>query len=292
MKANIKPAFGHDRVRLSEAVPLDTPFTINIASSTVCNFKCKFCVHSLGHDKFRQLGFKPEIMSWDMFLRICGQLQEFPDAIKLVTLYGNGEPLCNKDLPEMVRYLKSIDKVRRIEIITNGWLLNRDLSLALIGAGLDTLRISIEGLSSEKYEEVCGVRIDFDKLVEEIGFFYANKKNCNLYVKTLDISLGPGEEEKFFSIFGDISDRMFIEKVMPVFHGVDYSGMVRAGTVTDRYGTAHDKRIVCPLCFYMLSVWPNGVFIHAMRFPTLPALETSWRYRWRMPGTETSGRSF
>lgn len=258
MKANIKPAFGHDRVKLHEVVPLDTPFTINIASATVCNFKCKFCVHSLGSEKFKEINFKPAIMKWDIFCKICEQIKAFPRPIKAITLYGNGEPLCNMDLPKMVAYLKKIDKVQRVEFITNGSLLDEKTSLDLINAGLDTIRISIEGLTSEKYKEVCGVKIDFQKLVNEIRFFYKNKKNCNVFIKALDITLDQVEEDKFYNIFLDISDRVFVEKVMPVFHGVDYSDMIRNNTVMDRYGNAHERRIVCPMCFFTLSVWPNG----------------------------------
>jgi MoaA/NifB/PqqE/SkfB family radical SAM enzyme len=39
------------RAKLSEVLPLDTPFVVHIDVSSVCNFKCKFCFHSIEHGK-------------------------------------------------------------------------------------------------------------------------------------------------------------------------------------------------------------------------------------------------
>ena len=47
--AERKPFSGvDDRVKLAEVIPLETPFTLNIFPSNICNFKCKYCEHSLG----------------------------------------------------------------------------------------------------------------------------------------------------------------------------------------------------------------------------------------------------
>ncbi len=45
--------------------------------------------------------------------------------------------------------------------------------------------------------------------------------------------------------------------VKPVYHGVEYGEAIDEITV-DRYGYRHERRMVCPQPFYMLSVWPNG----------------------------------
>lgn len=258
MKAEIKPGFGHERSKLNEVIPLDTPFTMNIVPSTICNFKCKYCVHSLPKEALDEKNFKPSLLDWDMFLKAAGQLLEFERPLKVISLTGNGESLCNKKLPEMVAYLKRLKAAERIEFISNGALLDNGTSIALIDAGLDTIRISIQGMSSEKYFDICGARLDLKELINKIQFLYQNKNNCNVYVKVIDIALEKGQEEEFYRIFGEISDRVFIEKVMPVYNGVDYSGMVKDTKVVDRYGRAHERRYVCPQCFFTLTVWPNG----------------------------------
>lgn len=258
MGSEIKPAYGLERIKLSEAVPLPTPFTVFLSVSTVCNFKCKYCIHSIGPAALAQKGFTPEIMSWEVFLEAAEQIKGLKSKLKTLFLYGVGEPMCHKRLPEMIAHLKTLDVADEIAFITNGSLLTREKSTALIGAGLDTLRISLQGMNSKKYRDICDYEIDFYKLVENIRFYYENKGNSNLYVKIADVALEEGDEEKFYRTFEKISDRMFVEKIVPVFHDIDYSTMIKNATTTDLWGNVHDLRMVCPICFYTLTVFPNG----------------------------------
>lgn len=47
MKANLKPGYDLQRKVLKDVVPLDTPYTLFISPSQLCNFKCHYCSHSL-----------------------------------------------------------------------------------------------------------------------------------------------------------------------------------------------------------------------------------------------------
>lgn len=78
-----------------------------------------------------------------------------------------------------------------------------------------------------------------------------------LFVKVMDISLAPGEDEKFYEIFGNITDRMYIETCRPVYPGVNYEAKTDELTM-DRFGRPHENRLVCPLCFFHFAIWPNG----------------------------------
>ncbi len=258
MSAEVKPAYGLNRVRLGNVVPLDMPFTVFLSVSTVCNFKCKYCIHVLSKEHLADKGFIPEIMTWDTFELAAEQISRFPGRLKTIFLYGVGEPLCNKLLPRMVRHLKDMDVADQIAFITNGALLDRKMSDALIDAGLDTIRFSIQGITSEKYFDICGAKIDFGSLVENIRYLYRNRKQCEVFVKIADVALDEGDEDQFYAIFGEISDRMFVERIVPVFHEIDYSNMIREATVTDLWGNEHETRLVCPICFYTLTVFPNG----------------------------------
>lgn len=258
MGSEIKPAYGLERINLSKAVPLSVPFTVFLSVSTICNFKCKYCIQSIGATALSKKGFTPEIMSWEIFLKAAEQIKGLNKKLKTLFLYGVGEPMCNKKLPEMIAHLKQLDVAEEIAFITNGSLLNRENSKALIDAGLDTLRISLQGLSAEKYREICDFNINYKKFIENIRFFYESKGKTNLYVKIPDVALDEGDEEKFYDTFGPISDRMFVEKIVPVFHEINYSSMISDATVTDLWGNIHETRMVCPICFYTLTVYPNG----------------------------------
>lgn len=257
--AENKPFTGvDDRVRLADAVPLKTPFTLNVFPSNVCNFRCTYCAQSLGAEYLlREYDFPQEMMGMDIVDQIIEQSKEFSRKYKLISFMGHGEPLCNRNLPEMIHRIKQAEITDRIDIITNASLLTNKYADELIEAGLDVLRVSLQGISAEAYSKSCGVHIDFDKFVDNLSYFYHNKKQCNVYVKTVDAALKAGEEEKFYEIFGKICDRIYIDKIRPVYSGVEYSEMEK-DLSQDRYGNVHEKRMVCPQPFYMLSVWANG----------------------------------
>lgn len=258
--SDIKPFTGvDDRVRLADAVPLDTPFTLNVFPSEICNFKCSYCAQSLGRKEiFEQYGLGNELMTVETAKIIAEQSKKFPRKYKLVSMMGHGEPLCNKKLPEIIDIIKSADITDRIDVITNASLLTKDIADGLIDAGLDVLRVSLQGISSESYQNICGANIDFEKFYSRLAYFYERSSGkCKVYVKTMDVSLKADETDRFFELFDPISDRMFIDKVKPVYDKVDYTAQQR-DISTDRYGNAHESRKVCPQPFYMLSVWTNG----------------------------------
>lgn len=258
MASEIKPIYGTERVKLSEVVPLDTPYSAFVFPTTYCNFKCAYCGHSLGHKGMKErYGFRPGHMSMDTYGLVVEQLKEFPRKLKMLSLTGQGEPLLNPHIGEMVQMAKEAGVAERIEIITNASMLHREVADALIAAGLDTLRISLQGLSSEKYKEICGATVDFDAFTENIRYFYAHKGKTNLYVKVMDVALEAGQEEAFYELFRDCTDRMYIEHMLPAYDGV---AMTEGMAITkDRYGGEVKKlHAVCPLAFYMLGVFPDG----------------------------------
>ena len=163
MKEKIRPLAGLERVPLKEVIPLEMPFSVYIYPTNYCNFHCSYCAHSLGADGFRKAyGFAPENMTMDTYRKAIDQLSEFPGRLKTLSLTGQGEPLLHPELPEMIAYARHRQVSERIEFMSNGALLREGLSQALVDAGLDCIRISLQGLSAEKYEQVCGAKLDFD----------------------------------------------------------------------------------------------------------------------------------
>jgi GTP 3',8-cyclase len=256
--AEIIPVSGFsDRVRLSSALPLDTPFTLNVFPTNLCNFRCIYCAQSLGYDLLMtQYGINRDSMSPATMQKIVDQCQEFPGKIKLVSFMGHGEPLLNRHLPEMICMVRNAGIADRIEVITNASLLTHALSDALIAAGLTNIRISLQGVNGESYERICKRKINYNTLMDEIRYYFRKKTGGGVFVKVMDIALAEGEDRIFFEQYDGISDRMFIEKVKPVYKGVPTGA--EAGLATDRYGNSHPHRKVCPLPFFSLSVWPDG----------------------------------
>ncbi len=98
-----------------------------------CNMRCGHCGSSCAEP------LKDEL-STEEALSLCDQIAEL--GLRWVTLSG-GEPLTRKDIPLLVKRLS--EKGVAVNIITNGWLLERSLAEALKENGISTVAISIDG---------------------------------------------------------------------------------------------------------------------------------------------------
>jgi MoaA/NifB/PqqE/SkfB family radical SAM enzyme len=117
---------------------------IYIEPTNHCNLHCVTCIR---HSWDEPLGE----MHSAVFSRIVDNLRVFPSPPS-VFLGGLGEPLSHPHIVDMVKDLKSAGS--SVELITNGTLLTRNLSVQLIDAGLDMLWVSLDGATPESYADV------------------------------------------------------------------------------------------------------------------------------------------
>lgn len=256
---NIMPSFDTNRMRLADVLPLSTPFTVILDSSEVCNFRCNYCFRSETRKEAWGYAVENNLMSKEIFNEAVSQMQEFPDEIRQISLSHQGEPLVNRDLPARVKYIKQKGVKGRVSIHTNGSLLTTEYIHELVDSEIDRVIISLQGLSSEKYRQVCGYNIDFEQFYSNLKYFYKTKKNTQICIKIIDTALQKGEEDKFYDMFCPIADRVFIEKVTPIWKKKDFSNLKRSDELAfNKYGMGFIPQKVCPLIFHTLVVIPNG----------------------------------
>lgn len=262
MKSNFKPVFNEDRHPLHEMLPLDTPLAVTIVPSQACNINCEYCLHSLSNQELAQKNFIQKNMDEDIFAKVVSQLQEFPRRIKSISMSGQGESLCNPKFADMVSTVKKAGIAEEVSFITNGLLLNEKKIEEIIAAGLDRIFISLQGVTSAKYEQVCGKAIDFDTFVKNLSYLYKiSRDKCKVNIKIADVALEDGDEERFREIFGNIADRIHIETIKPLYADVDYTDLLGRNLTemtTTRFGRPHVKQKACYLSFYMMSINPLG----------------------------------
>ena len=256
MKAINKNLVSEKRNKLEEVIPLTTPYTIAIDPSNLCNFKCNFCAIQSKNEK---LNFKKQLMDKKLFFKVIDDLTEFPEELKVLRINGQGEPLLNPNLPEMIQYAKSKHVAELVEMITNGSRLNPELSERLINSGIDRIRISIEALDAEGYYSIAGAKINFDDFVNNIKYLHDISGNCEIYCKIVDVAV-PTEsaKRKFFDLFGDICDRIFIDNVIPLWS--DFKEIKENMIIGERgmHGQKVQDVKVCPYPFYSLLVNSDG----------------------------------
>lgn len=245
------------RTELFHSLPLNTPFSVHVFPSFYCNFKCNYCLHSLGGQELSKKNFKRQYMDFQTYKKAIDDVRMFPDKLKALIFAGHGEPLLHKEIADMVAYAKQTQKFERIEIVTNGSLLVPGLSEQLIEAGLDRLRISLQGVNAKEYENVSGVNIDFEKFVDNIRYFYEHKRNTEVYIKIIDIALKEdGDEEQFKHIFESISDITAIEYAIPFVKEIDYTDI---GELSKKCKQGHKQAShICSMPFYMMVINPDG----------------------------------
>lgn len=259
MKAKIAPNYDTNRKKLADIIPISAPFTVYIEQTRVCNLKCFYCIHSTRDEEngeFKKLNYEIKHMDFEKYLKIVEHLSEFPkDGIKRIVFSGLGEPLTNPRLPEMIKLIADKKIASRIEIITNGLLLTPELSNKLVDAGLTNINISIQGLNSEKYKEVCGQKINFDKFIENLKYLYKNKKNTQIYIKAIDATFENKEEEnKFYEIFSPMANKIYIEHLIQMQRQMKQLES-KVDTTKNFYGeTFNPNRKICSPTFYFLQI--------------------------------------
>ena len=261
--AEIKPNYDTKRKKLAEVIPLAAPFTVYIEQTKYCNFKCFYCIHSTRDEadgEFRALGHHMQHIDEGFFEKIILELKEFPQGgIKRIVFSGLGEPLMNPRLPDYVRMTVEAGIAGRVEVITNGLLLTPEKSRALVAAGITNINISVQGLDAAGYEKTCGIRIDFERYLENLKYLYEHKGNVQIYIKAIDATLGTKEnEEKFFEIFSPFAERIYIEHLVVMQQQMDGLREIVDGT-KNFYGEELDvNRKVCAQSFYFMQIGCEG----------------------------------
>ena len=253
---------GGKRQNLAESLPLDTPFVVQIFPVYACNLKCNYCIFSVDKSEHGFLSDKT-LLDLDLYKKCVDDMSAFPNKIKVIRFVGVGEPLLHKKIAEMVRYTVEKQIANTVEIITNGVLLTPAMSDALIAAGLNRLVVSAQGTSAEKYLEESRSKIDFDKFIENLGYFHRNKGDAQMYVKVVDTALDDDDDrQRFYDIFGKVSDTIAIENTVPIHDSINFDTILgdRENRLT-QYGLPVGEVKVCPQPFFHMQINPDGKIV-------------------------------
>ena len=269
-KLNATP--GGVRECLRDVLPLDTPYMIQMFPAYACNFRCGFCLHALDRKQHGYISNVP-FMSMELYRKCIDDMKRFPRKLKMLRFAAIGEPLLHPEIAAMIAYAKQAEVAQSVDIVTNAALLTPELSDNLIEAGLDRLRISVEGLSAEDYEKNARAKIDFDRFVSQIRYFYEHSGHTHVYIKIIDYMVQePEQRERFFEIFGPICHSIAIEHLTPTIEEIDYD-QLSGGMETDKpqNGETLLDAEVCPQGFYMMQINPDGRVVPccSMKYPAV-----------------------
>jgi MoaA/NifB/PqqE/SkfB family radical SAM enzyme len=134
------------------------PVCVYLETTNRCNLLCTTCPRT-----YEELE-PPADMSWELFTSIVDQIPDLERAV----LHGVGEPMLVKNLPRMVRYLK--ERGTYVLFNTNGTVLNERNGRALIEAGLDELRVSLDAANAKSFLAIRG-KDYFGRILKNVRAF-------------------------------------------------------------------------------------------------------------------------
>jgi MoaA/NifB/PqqE/SkfB family radical SAM enzyme len=117
---------------------------VYVEATNRCNLECRTCIRNGWNEPLGQ-------MDSATFSCVIDGLRAFPPP-PTIFFGGFGEPLAHPNIVGMVAQAKALGG--RVELITNGILLTKDVSRGLIAAGLDMLWVSLDGATPESYADV------------------------------------------------------------------------------------------------------------------------------------------
>jgi MoaA/NifB/PqqE/SkfB family radical SAM enzyme len=117
---------------------------VYIEPTSLCNLNCKTCLRNTWEEPMGD-------MDLAIFDRLVEQLKEF-DCLQSVMFGGFGEPTFHKDILYMIACLKSLGI--KVEMVTNGTLLSKNMIEGLRDSKLDTLWVSFDGTNEHDFEDI------------------------------------------------------------------------------------------------------------------------------------------
>ena len=141
---------------------------IYIESSTRCNYRCRFCSNM--DDRVTRAD-----MSRELFTAVLDNIATARKLPPVLALSQKGEPFMNKHLHELVDLAKHRYGFEYVYLSSNGWLCTPERAEAVVAAGIDSIKFSMNVLEREAYAETHGVD-GFDRVVENLRALLARKK--------------------------------------------------------------------------------------------------------------------
>jgi len=122
----------------------DTLRKVYVEITSACNLSCATCIRQAWNEP---LGHMPPAR----FRRLLDGLPQRPITL---SLSGFGEPLVHPDILTLVRLAR--ERGARVEIITNGMLLDAALARELVASGVGQVTVSLDGGDEVAYAAIRG----------------------------------------------------------------------------------------------------------------------------------------
>ncbi len=206
------------------------PKTLMVDLTNGCNHKCIFCTNR--HMTRRVGRIEPAL-----FRKVIGEAGSL--GVEELGLYTTGEPFMHKDLASFVQEAKTRG-FRYVYLSTNGALATPERVTAVLEAGLDSIKFSVNAGSAKTYRLIHGAD-DWERVVHHVAFVsrYRKEKKLKLaiYVSSVLTKMTIHERESIEKNFAPFVDEIFF---------VDCDA--QQGQMLGNEGVLYDQAPMIPFC--------------------------------------------
>ena len=149
---------------------------LRLAITDRCNLRCQYCMPAKGID----IVDRKELLTYKEMYRITRVLSEL--GVNKVRLTG-GEPFVRKDFIHFLETLSFNDKLKQINITTNGALIAKHIP-TLEKLGINSVNLSIDTLQADKFKKITR-RDVFEETIQTLEKLLASKLILKLNVVVL-----------------------------------------------------------------------------------------------------------
>ena len=209
------------------------PYEWELDTTNICQLKCPLCHTGLGNIH-RDKG----VMDFEMYRKTVDQIKSY--CIWL-TLYSWGEPFLNKDIDKYIAYAH---RARLGTIISTN--LNKpltpEMAEAVVRSGLDTMIVSIDGVTQEIYEQyrVAG---QLNRVIDNLRLLVETKRRLGVHTPYLEWQfIVMKQNEHQIDAARALAGEIGVDNI--IFKNVDFPWGMDDPTLAEQWLPAGDSRYI------------------------------------------------
>jgi len=138
------------------------PLLGTVIVSYACNYRCTFCELPQRSIRRRKEGWREfDTEGWKSILRGFAALRTAGVG------FTGGEPFARRDCADLLEYSLSLGMVTHVN--TNGHLLDDPLVDRLVGMGLDSVNVSLDGATAATHDRLRGHPGSFERVTDRVA---------------------------------------------------------------------------------------------------------------------------
>ena len=227
------------------------PKILQIETTNACNARCLMCPHRL-------MKRKVKVMNFEDFKKVLNNVMK-NYKIKVLTLHSFGEPFLDKGIFKKIRYVNKKYPKLKIDLATNGSLLDKKKADELLKLNMWRITFSINGLG-KNYNKVMG--LDFENTKKNVLYFLKKKKEMkNKILANISMMILKENEKDFEKFMGFW--KKYADSVRAYFPS-DWAGELKKNLGEQKipYGR---KQWPCSALWTHIIMHSNGEFVVCVR---------------------------